>query len=200
MNELFEERPVWTRQAISCKTGLEDQVIKILMPKYAFYIQSGPWGRLWCRFGYDPRKDPTARQYQTVMVSFRRHRKIPERPRLKMTDKWTIRTSGSRQKAELTDSEAANAYMYTPGQLPSVRQMWYSLCDVGLQIAADYLALVFEPPGNVADAQHGWLPSEALDAIRNEIKNDVKRTSNLIDAVEADEMGEEEDDVDDWLD
>ena len=51
----------------------------------------------------------------------------------------------------------------------------------------------------MADAQHGWLPSEALDAIRNEIKNDVKRTSSLIDAVEADELGDDDEEIDDWL-
>lgn len=53
------------------------------MAKYGFYILSGPWGRLWCRFGYDPRKNPEAKRYQTIMVSFRKHTQIPERQRLK---------------------------------------------------------------------------------------------------------------------
>jgi general transcription factor 3C polypeptide 5 (transcription factor C subunit 1) len=53
------------------------------MAKYGFYILSGPWGRLWCRFGYDPRKVPDAKRYQTIMVSFRKHNQIPERQRLR---------------------------------------------------------------------------------------------------------------------
>lgn len=58
-------------------------------------------------------------------------------------DKWSNRPSNSRQAAEMTDVDPTTTYKYTPGQLPSIRQMWYSLCDVGLQIAADYLALIY---------------------------------------------------------
>ncbi|KAK6037622.1 hypothetical protein COOONC_24873 [Cooperia oncophora] len=68
---LFRERPMWTRNAIAYKTGLDENLLKTLLQKYAFYIQSGPWGRLWCKFGYDPRTDPESMLYQTLMVSFR---------------------------------------------------------------------------------------------------------------------------------
>jgi hypothetical protein len=54
-----------------------------LLQKYAFYILSGPWGRLWCRFGYDPRRDRESLPYQSIGVSFLRHSLIPERQRLK---------------------------------------------------------------------------------------------------------------------
>ncbi|VDN06929.1 unnamed protein product [Thelazia callipaeda] len=87
MQKLFENRPLWTRVGIAKKTGLEDNLIKTLLQKYAFYILNGPWGRLWCRFGYDPRIDPEARQYQSVMVTFRQHSKIPEKQRLKIVNK-----------------------------------------------------------------------------------------------------------------
>uniref|UniRef100_A0A914RT54 Transcription factor IIIC subunit 5 HTH domain-containing protein n=2 Tax=Ascarididae TaxID=6250 RepID=A0A914RT54_PAREQ len=70
---------MWTRIAILRRTGLEDFLLKSLLQKYAFYILNGPWGRLWCRFGYDPRIDPKAKMYQSVMVTFRQHSKIPER-------------------------------------------------------------------------------------------------------------------------
>lgn len=38
------------------------------MAKYGFYILSGPWGRLWCRFGYDPRKTSDGKRYQTGLL------------------------------------------------------------------------------------------------------------------------------------
>jgi general transcription factor 3C polypeptide 5 (transcription factor C subunit 1) len=83
--ELFSERPLWSKIAIGFRTRINDALLKykfcliilsefyrIIMAKYAFYIMSGPWGRLWCSFGYDPRKDPNARKYQSLMVSFKR--------------------------------------------------------------------------------------------------------------------------------
>lgn len=32
----------------------------------AYYFINGPWRISWVKFGYDPRKDPTARIYQTL--------------------------------------------------------------------------------------------------------------------------------------
>lgn len=31
----------------------------------AYHFVNGPWRPLWVRYGYDPRKDPKARIYQT---------------------------------------------------------------------------------------------------------------------------------------
>ncbi|VDK47888.1 unnamed protein product [Cylicostephanus goldi] len=102
---LYRERPMWTRVAIAYKTGLEYTLLKTLLQKYAFYIQSGPWGRLWCKFGYDPRKDPEAKNYQTLMVSFRQHTRIPERQRLKV----------SSDRGYQSDASAIVHYTYQQG-------------------------------------------------------------------------------------
>lgn len=121
MANLFDERPMWTRIAISYRTKLDDLLIKqvsvffkqniilcrSLLQKYAFYIQSGPWGRLWCKFGYDPRAETESRQYQTLMVTFRQHNKIPERQRLKVS----MDRAGGRP-----DNKAIINYVYEPGQ------------------------------------------------------------------------------------
>lgn len=32
----------------------------------AYFYNSGPWRMTWVRFGFDPRKDPKARIYQTL--------------------------------------------------------------------------------------------------------------------------------------
>lgn len=81
------------------------------MAKYAFYIVSGPWGRLWCRFGFDPRLDSSAKQYQTVMVSFRRHQNIPERNRLRVSLGGGSSTSAaSKEFPQILD------YIYKPGK------------------------------------------------------------------------------------
>ncbi|VDP09244.1 unnamed protein product [Soboliphyme baturini] len=37
-----------------------------ILPKFAFYITTGPWGRLWCRYGYDPKTNRDAAKYEVV--------------------------------------------------------------------------------------------------------------------------------------
>lgn len=85
LRELFDERPMWTRMGLLYRTRIDDSLLRSILQKYAFYILSGPWGRLWCKFGYDPRTDRNGGLYQTIMVSFRQHGSIPERQRLKVS-------------------------------------------------------------------------------------------------------------------
>jgi len=70
LRKLFAVRPIWSRIALRMhlpfRTGAH--LVKLL-PSVAFYWKQGPWGRLWTRFGYDPRTTPEARWYQ--MVDFR---------------------------------------------------------------------------------------------------------------------------------
>ncbi|VDP16928.1 unnamed protein product, partial [Onchocerca flexuosa] len=185
LQDLFEERPMWTRVGILKKTGLDDGLIKTLLQKFAFYILNGPWGRLWCRFGYDPRIDPnvclhidnislgSAKQYQSVMVTFRQHAKIPERQRLKIVTVSMNKNSERPGHVSVTSaSSLAPAipstygslteehidYMYIPGELPRVRQMWYCICDVKLPIAEEIVRKEFFAHSEKADPQNGWLP------------------------------------------
>ncbi|KAI6172051.1 General transcription factor 3C polypeptide 5 [Aphelenchoides besseyi] len=167
IKNLFEERPMWNRVAIYCKTGLDETILKVLLAKYSFYILSGPWGRLWCRFGYDPRKDPKAKQYQTIMVSFRKHQNIPERQRLKLAPGERVSTLHNNTPA----------FQYTPGHLPAVRQMWYSVCDIKLPAAQKILRSDYFATLPQCNPTSGWLTAETIQTIRKAIKEDVVNTS-----------------------
>ncbi|KAF7637513.1 hypothetical protein Mgra_00003029 [Meloidogyne graminicola] len=184
MIELFSERPLWSRVAISFRLRLHTALLKVILAKYAFYIHSGPWGRLWCRFGYDPRLDKEGRKFQSLMF-------IPERQRLRANT-----TAAGTPYGEFCD------YIYRPGILPELRQMWYCLCDIQLPIAQkvcrrDYLETLKE-----CDPVNGWLPSGQLNAIRAALKKDVALTSSKLcdSGVFAGESGgggnDEEDDED----
>ncbi|KAI6184041.1 General transcription factor 3C polypeptide 5 [Aphelenchoides bicaudatus] len=170
ITELFKERPMWSRIAITSRTGLEETTLKIMMAKYAFYILSGPWGRLWCRFGYDPRKHQDAKRYQTIMVSFRKHTQIPERQRLKYN-----------QSERQSTSTGAFDYIYKPGMLPAVRQIWYSVCDIELPAAQKILRADFFGTLKDCDQTSGWLPPKVIEDIRTAIKDDVHRASQVVD-------------------
>ncbi|KAE9415811.1 hypothetical protein Angca_008249 [Angiostrongylus cantonensis] len=169
---LFRERPMWTRNAIAYKTNLEDTLLKTLLQKFAFYILSGPWGRLWCKFGYDPRVDPESKHYQTLMVSFRQHTKIPERQRLKV----------SSDRSLSLDNNMPVHFTYQPGRLPRVRQMWYSLCDIKLPLAD---ALLRRDHTQASEPEvYGWIPAELLEELREKVKEDVRKTTEDMDADE----------------
>ena len=184
--ELFKERPMWNRIAIAAKTNLDDTMLKllqsrkvsnrkhaacrILMAKYGFYILSGPWGRLWCKFGYDPRKMPDAKRYQTVMVSFRKHRNIPERVnRLRLVKQEAV-ASGTKadqieyiykpgMSARASERRVLNNMLriHISGVMPSIRQMWYSVCDINLPKAQRLLRPDYYGTLKQYDAASGWL-------------------------------------------
>ncbi|KAL3074217.1 hypothetical protein niasHS_015047 [Heterodera schachtii] len=176
--ELFAERPLWSRIAISYRTRLTENALKVVLAKYAFYIGSGPWGRLWCRFGYDPRKDPWARCYQSIMVSFKHNQYIPERPRLKASSTPSV---GTQQTGQFFD------YLYRSKMLPSLRQMWYCVCDVQLPIAQKICRKDFLETLKECDPANGWLPAGRIDAIRSAIKKDVEKSSAKMGDDEFDE-------------
>ncbi|KAI1720200.1 methylpurine-DNA glycosylase (MPG) domain-containing protein [Ditylenchus destructor] len=177
LDEIFNERPMWTRVAINSKSKLEDHVLKVLLAKFAFYIVSGPWGRLWCKFGYDPRKDPAARQYQTIMVTLRQHQNIPERQRLKVSA--AEKTSSSSLKDQLIE------YDYRPGVLPPIRQMWYCVCDVHLPVAQKVIREDFFNVLKKADPTYGWISSDIITAIRVAIKEDITKISSMLEVDEG---------------
>ncbi|KAI1727811.1 RNA polymerase III transcription factor (TF)IIIC subunit domain-containing protein [Ditylenchus destructor] len=177
LDEIFNERPMWTRVAINSKSKLEDHVLKVLLAKFAFYIVSGPWGRLWCKFGYDPRKDPAARQYQTIMVTLRQHQNIPERQRLKVSA--AEKMSSSSVKDQLIE------YDYRPGILPPIRQMWYCVCDVHLPVAQKVIREDFFNVLKKADPTYGWIPADIITAIRVAIKEDITKISSMLEVDEG---------------
>ena len=38
----------------------------MILSYLAYYCLSGPWRGMWVRYGYNPQKDPSARQYQII--------------------------------------------------------------------------------------------------------------------------------------
>ena len=66
LRRLFEERPIWSKNAIKCKLDIAPDKLKLMLPVVAYYFLTGPWRSLWVRLGYDPRIDPSAKKYQLV--------------------------------------------------------------------------------------------------------------------------------------
>ena len=62
----FEERPVWSKNALTSLTRLPADRLKLILPALSYYFTTGPWRNQWIRLGYDPRKEPGAARHQTL--------------------------------------------------------------------------------------------------------------------------------------
>jgi RNA polymerase III transcription factor (TF)IIIC subunit HTH domain len=81
LQQLFEERPIWTRIALANQFEVprDRQTIifnKALIPQVCYTIIDGPWKDTLVRYGYDVRLEKEARIYQRI--SFRVVTKKPE--------------------------------------------------------------------------------------------------------------------------
>lgn len=60
--EMFDERPVWTKAALTYgAVGVEKNAMRFILASTAYYFTTGPWRNAWVRIGYDPRLDPNSR-------------------------------------------------------------------------------------------------------------------------------------------
>ncbi|KAG8447581.1 hypothetical protein GDO86_014910 [Hymenochirus boettgeri] len=66
IRRLFSIRPIWSRNAIKANISVHPDKLKLLLPIVAYYMLTGPWRSLWVRLGYDPRKNPEAKNYQVL--------------------------------------------------------------------------------------------------------------------------------------
>lgn len=74
--QLFVDRPVWSKNALKCQVDLSPEQFKVCLPPIAYYFITGPWRSLWVKLGYDPRKDPSAKQYQLLDFRVRQSKSI----------------------------------------------------------------------------------------------------------------------------
>ncbi|XP_039765132.1 general transcription factor 3C polypeptide 5 isoform X2 [Pararge aegeria] len=66
VKKLFDDRPIWSLNLIKYQTKIKINSLKVIVPCLAIYMKEGPWRMMWVRYGYDPRKEPGARIYQTL--------------------------------------------------------------------------------------------------------------------------------------
>lgn len=67
---LFDQRPIWTRRAISnnLPSTAPFFLIRYAVAYVAYAVRSGPWRDAYVKLGVDPRIDPQYRFYQTILI------------------------------------------------------------------------------------------------------------------------------------
>ncbi|KAL1235857.1 General transcription factor 3C polypeptide [Trichinella pseudospiralis] len=174
LEKAFSERPMWLKYSLIVKLKLDERDVRRLLPKFAFHIISGPWGRNWCRYKYDPREDTNSWKFQTMHFPFFRFG--GESALSDAFVKWHLKVSSvgirsSKEWDKLLTTEPA--FEYTEGCLPPLRSMWENQTE--------------------SHPTDGWLKSGTLDEIRELIKLDFKKTIDTLNAQASQSKADESD-------
>ncbi|XP_067002330.2 general transcription factor 3C polypeptide 5 [Anabrus simplex] len=190
ISKLFAQRPIWSKNALMYHTKYTTDQLKFLLPAVAYYFVTGPWRVMWVRFGYDPRKDPSARKYQTLDYRLRTSGGLKTKVKAKRSycnyllpykssptcrPKTAIISKEHLQSKEAKGKESENLnenmYVFRPGMLPPSRQMFYQYCDVYVPAIQEMMIKLPPPaPDAVCHERNGWLP-QGMDAQCREIIN-----------------------------
>ncbi|KAL9544406.1 hypothetical protein MBANPS3_007643 [Mucor bainieri] len=125
VTDLFKERPIWTRYAITCKLDAKyHKLVKKTLPHVAYTFQNGAWRDTWVRYGLDPRKDPKYFIYQQVDI-----RRIMKEANRRILSRRS-NPNPSRIKTSSYDSKALyNANIFDGKRKPGSSSV-YQFCDI----------------------------------------------------------------------
>lgn len=197
MKKFFEERPLWTKAGIEVNIEpIWRQYIKYLLPMVAYYFTNGAWKGLWCKFGYDPRKIPESKLYQTIDFRIRKslHRSKFDGKREQFT-KGAFRfnthnprvTTGIVASSDVQYMSNINAtyaakhmgkavkelqYVFRLGMMPPFRQMRYQACDIH---HPEVQAKLHENDGKETECteRDGWCVPDFTDICRDILYKEV---------------------------
>lgn len=198
LKKLFEKRPIWSKAALNYHfTDFKDK-LKFLLPLVAFYYTNGPWRCLWTKYGYDPRKHPEAKMYQTIdyrkrqascgdMVAIKckrsentlafpaLKRNTPNIPRIDL-ESLDINRPGT-SKPSTSESEAVPLHIYRPDRLPPCRQMFYQICDINVEEVQDLIKKGKQSKN--CDEKDGWCPRGTIEKCRDLMTEHTERLLNI---------------------
>ncbi|KAJ8286299.1 hypothetical protein GJAV_G00036870 [Gymnothorax javanicus] len=201
IKQMFERRPIWSRNAVKANLDIQPDKLKLLLPFVAYYMLTGPWRSLWVRFGYDPRKTPEAKIYQVLDFRIRcgvKHGLSPNDMPVKakrstlnyslpITVNKTVPQPASvqeivqegdqpmvRKSVPPRYKQKESSYIFREGTLPPYRQMFYQLCDLEVE---SIQKRVHQNDGKEEECNErdGWCPPRTADELRDIISAMIKQ-------------------------
>ena len=149
---LFAARPVWQRNSLEEALSLGSipawRLAEVLR-QVSYLFLDGPWRKCYVRFGFDPRKESSARVLQ--MIDFR--------------DPFFKTEQGARSQTSGPGDRSLDIHFRSA---PSNRSQLYQLCDIedpAIQAVVNAQGSKSEP-----DPHTGWLTETEIDSIRNQMK------------------------------
>ncbi|KAI0643723.1 RNA polymerase III transcription factor IIIC subunit-domain-containing protein [Trametes meyenii] len=163
LEDLFEERPVWTRAAIFNQfTPMEVRDIinsKYLLPLVSYVFEDGPWRDTYVRLGYDPRQDPEARFYQRLY--FRNINHPISRPSV-VSRRQEQRNESAQARFSGADERRSHVF---DGATVTSETAAFQLCDITDAMLAEMIADE-DARRETCSERDGWYTAHALERIK----------------------------------
>ncbi len=172
MANLFAtERPVYSFDALILDLWRETpdarpnaNAVRQLLPRVAFSFKSGPFCRLWIRYGFDVTKEPSSRFFQLYNV---RDRKA-KRTRGAESKETAVKEDEEEEEDEERENSMADLEQllaFRTAKLP--KYFNFQLCDMAFEPVR---SLVFksEPAGEFTK-DYGWFPETVMLDIRDAV-------------------------------
>ena len=196
VKEKFQERPVWSKNALGAITGIPADRLKLILPVVSYYFTTGPWRNQWVRFGYDPRQERVAACHQTLdyrvrlqggarnIVSAKRsyaNYLLPykamnwSKPKTSLINKESFATSQESKKEELTEEDREkllDVYLFRAGRVPPYRQMFYQYGDLQVEEAQEILSA---SGGEECLEKSGWFLAGTEDRLREALTRSINK-------------------------
>ncbi|PCH41610.1 hypothetical protein WOLCODRAFT_17227 [Wolfiporia cocos MD-104 SS10] len=167
LQELFEERPIWTRAAIFNQfSPFEVREIinsKYLLPLVSYVFQDGPWRDTQIRLGYDPRKDRNARFYQRLYFRNANHPIV--RPSV-VSKRQDVRTELAQNRGVDTSGreEDRRSHIFD-GVTVTKETAAFQLCDIHDPMLKEMIADE-EDLRETCNERDGWYSTHAFERIK----------------------------------
>ncbi|KAI9001131.1 RNA polymerase III transcription factor IIIC subunit-domain-containing protein [Trametes punicea] len=168
LEELFEERPIWTRAAIFNQfSPMEVRDIinsKYLLPLVSYVFEDGPWRDTYVRMGYDPRQDPEARFFQRLY--FRNINHPISRPSV-VSRRQEQRNESAQARFSGIDDRRSHIF---DGTTVTSETAAFQLCD----ITDPMLKEMIEDEDAVRETcneRDGWYTTHALERIKTVLRH-----------------------------
>lgn len=149
MQTCMEERPVWTRRSIINRIvdipydpahpekrfprTLSQQIVKNAIQYAGYQFKGGPWRDALVKYGYDPRTDRNARQYQCLIFRLRRL-EVGQ-----MGTMWQEIRKNDLAATKLTFDENADSHIFDGKKYHDDGKVW-QVCDITDPILAKLLS------------------------------------------------------------
>ncbi|KAJ7068080.1 RNA polymerase III transcription factor IIIC subunit-domain-containing protein [Mycena amicta] len=173
---LFEKRPIWTREALFNQiTAIEARDAlnsKLLLASVSYVFNDGPWRDTLVKFGYDPRKDPSARLYQRVYFRNANHPIVKPSVTTRRQDRtianmdnWAVAIEDGSER----DLERRKSHLFD-GKTLTKETASFQMCD----IIDPMLKEMIEDEEDLredCDERDGWYSNTALERIKTVLRH-----------------------------
>ncbi|THH00418.1 hypothetical protein EW026_g2132 [Hermanssonia centrifuga] len=170
LEELFQERPIWTRTAIFNQLDSHEvrEIVnsKFLLPLISYVFQDGPWRDTQIRLGYDPREDLQARFYQRVY--FRNLNHPISRPSV-VSRRQEIRTDLANARADSIGEDKSRSHIFD-GVTVTKETAAFQLCDLEDPMLKEMVEDE-EDLREICNERDGWYTTHSFERIKTILRH-----------------------------